>query len=579
VGLWDAWYIDAVLIVHLRRVFVTALVAGCFLAASAAVPPEQDDFSAALEHAAKLSTLGESGMKPFHVKLTTQDLTLHNPDYTASIEIWWAAPDRWRRSVKSPKFSQLAVRNGDKYLESSAADEYLPYWVQELLDAVLTPVPPDFASKAADPGRPGCYEWEDFHATGAEGFSTHDEVCFYPDGTLAHIFAEPLGIEFKQYGNLDSRRVATVVTVLPGDRSDATASMTTMEPLEKWQPSADDPPTSQLFEVTRDTGWASRVRFVSVPDSELVPAETPPRPPMTWPSTYTFPVDGVIAMTAHIDRQGNIRQIPFTISKNQRLNEDAAEQVKSWKFKPYIVEGSPVEVVTTLLVPFHLKYEPLGANGKDFPPISFGEHIAKYHELSDPRAEGGEPFHMSATLTFGGGLQGKYEEIWQAPGHWTKEVDFQGGVLRQSQSGAVPTEKFSGETRWEGDMAAVIAALQDGLPDPRTFQEADWGNSAVPEKNIFPNEPPDGGDPVLIRAARGDVDSNNHPTSGQAYWFDAEGLLRATFENGLTVVNSNYALWKDKKVARTVEIFSGPLPAAIITIDTIEAPSNQRPLS
>jgi len=506
-------------------------------------------------------------------------MTLHNPDYTATIEIWWSAPDKWHRSVKSPKFSQLAIRNGSRYFESNTPDEYLPFWAQELIDSVLAPAPLDIFTKvSANPSRTGCYTWEDFHAQGAERFSTHDEVCFDADGTLTQIFAEPLGINFAKYKKVDSKRVPTSLTVFPGDRSDVTATVTDLEPLEKWQPSRDDPPISQLFDVAKDTGWASRARFILVPDSELVAAETPSRSPMVWPSTYTFPLDGVIAMTVHIDRQGNIREFPSTISKNQRLNQDAAEQVKSWKFKPYIVDRSPVEVVTTLSVPFHLKYEPLGANGKEFPPISFVDHIVKYHQLSDLRAEDGIPFHMSATFTFASGSQGRYDEVWQSPGHWAKEVDFQGALLHQSRSGAAPTEKFSGETRWQSVMSAIIAVLQDRLPDPGTFQEGDWGNSAVPEKNIFPNESPDGGEPVLIRTARGAVNSDNHPTSGQAYWFDAEGLLRANFEDGVTVVNSNYVPWKNKKVARTMQVFSGPQPAVVITIDTIEVPSDQRPI-
>jgi hypothetical protein len=82
--------------------------------------------------------------------------------------------------------------------------------------------------------------------------------------------------------------------------------------------------------------------------------------------------------------------------------------------------------------------------------------------------------------------------------------------------------------------------MQDHLPDLSTFQEADWGNSAVPAGNVYPQRGADASEPVLIRAARGAVDANNHPVSGQAYWFDSDGLLRANFADGATVVNSNF---------------------------------------
>jgi len=121
-------------------------------------------------------------------------------------------------------------------------------------------------------------------------------------------------------------------------------------------------------------------------------------------------------------------------------------------------------------------------------------------------------------------------------------------------------------------MRAVISAMQDRLPDPRTFQEADWGNSAVPSSNVYPSGGGDSSEPVLIRAARGAVDANNHPTSGPAYWFDSDGLLRANFGEGATVVNSAFAPWDLKRVPRRIELFIATAPATVITVNSIEAP-------
>jgi hypothetical protein len=114
--------------------------------------------------------------------------------------------------------------------------------------------------------------------------------------------------------------------------------------------------------------------------------------------------------------------------------------------------------------------------------------------------------------------------------------------------------------------------MQDRLPDSRTFQEGDWGNSAVAETNMYPGKDADSSEPILIRAARGKVDANNHPTSGQAYWFDSEGRLRATFTEGVTVVYSDFAPWNLKQVPRRIEVFFGTTPTAVVTVDSIETP-------
>lgn len=530
----------------------------------------QDEFHAALARAANLSTLAEPNGEPFHLKLVSQDTTLHNPAYTAEIEVWWAAPDKWRRRVKSSSFTQLAIQNGARYFESNPSADYLPYWLHELIEFSVSPVPTT-ASVNPDGDPAGCEHWEDFHGSGEEQFSTYDSVCFAPDGTVGEVIAGPIGISLGNYQWFGNKKIARRLTVWPGDRSDSTATITVLEPLENWQPSLSDPDGAQLFDVSQDTGLATRIRFVSVAESLLLPADDPLRKPLVWPSSYTFPVNGLIAVTVDIDRSGNVRQIPFTISKNQAINEGAVKQISSWKFKPYVVDGAPVQVVTTLLIPYHLKYEPLGANGKEFPPISFVEHIEKSRALSDLRTQGSPPFHLRGTFALTNGQSGTYEETWENPDEWTRQVGLADAILRVTRADGRNSMSVSGDAPSRVTMLVIGAAIQDHLPNPGTFHEGDWGNSAVPETNVYPTNGPDTGEPVLIRAARGSVDPNNHPTSGEAYWFDSKGLLRATFADGIAVVNSHFEPWNKFQVPRRFEIFSGSTLVTVLTVDSIES--------
>jgi len=491
---------------------------------------------------------------------------MRKPEYNAEIEIWWSAPDKWRRNVQSSAFTQTAIQNGARYYESNPVSDYLPYWLYELIERSINPIPvAAFANVSANEDQTGCGNWEVVHGLGNEMFSSYASMCFNADGTARQIFAGPIGLKLTAYQRFGNKLIARQLNVWPGDRSEITATVTTIEPLGKQSSRA-------LFDTPGDTGLASRVRFVSVPESALTPADSPARLPLTWPSSYTFPVNGVIAVGVQIDRAGNVREFPSAISKNQALNAGAVAQIKNWKYKPYVADGSPVEVVTTLVVPFQLKYEPLGANGKEFPPISFGEHIKQYRALSDLRAEGGKPFHLLASFMLSGGQAGKYEESWQSLDGWTRRVDLGGAVLLETRTGGSTITKFDGDSVWRAEMLAIISAMQDRLPESRTFQEGDWGNSAVSETNMYPIKDADSSDHVLIRAARGTVDANNHPTSGQAYWFDSDGRLRATFAERATVVNSNFAEWNPKQVPRRIELFIGTTPTAVITVDSIEAP-------
>lgn len=544
--------------------FVLAL-AGAQLASSTAARGPHDDFHDAVARAAALSTLADPGARPFHLKLTAKDTRIQNSEYNAEIEVWWAAPDKWRRAVKSTAFTQIAIQNGTRYYESNSAD-YLPYWLDELIQSSINPIPvAALASVSADKDQRGCASWEVVHGSGDEVFSSYALMCFNADGTARQIFAAPIGLQLAAYQPFGDKLIARQLSVSPGGGSEITATVTKLESLGKQS-------SRSLFDAPRDTGLASRVRFVSVPESALTPRDSPARTALTWPSSYTFPLDGVIAVGIQIDRDGNVREFPSAISKNQRINARVVEQVKGWKFKPYVADGSPVEVVTTLLVPFQMKYEPLGANGKEFPPISFGGHIKQYRALSDLRAEGGQPFHLRASFTLSGGQTGTYEESWQSREDWTRHVELAGIVLQETRTSGNTVPKFYGDSRQRADMQGVMSAMQDHLPESRTFQEGDWGNSAVSETNVYPNKTADSTEPVLIRAARGNVDANNHPTSGQAYWFDSDGRLRATFTEGATVVYSNFAPWNLKQVPRRIELFTRSAPTAVLTVDSIEAP-------
>lgn len=552
--------------------FVLAL-AGAELTSSSAARGSHDDFHDAVARAAHLSTLAEPGAPPFHLKLAAKDTTMGNPEYNAEIEVWWAARAQWRRSVNSPAFTQIAVQNGTRYYESNSDSDYLPYWLDELIRGSIDPIPvAALANVSADEDRPGCGNWEVVHGSGDEMFSSYASVCFNPYGTARQISTEPIGLQLAAYQRFGNKKIARQLSVWPGDRSEITATVTELEPLQKWLPSRAGTAMSDLFNAPRDTGLASRVRFVSDPESAVTPADSPGRPPLIWPSSYTFPLNGVIAVRVQIDRAGDVREFPSAISKNQAINTGAVAQIKNWKFKPYLADGSPVEVVTTLVVPFQLKYEPLGANGKEFPPISFGEHIKQYRAQSDLRSAGSKPFHLRATFVLSDGQAGRYEETWQSPDAETRRVELGGAVLQETRTGGMTAMKFDRDSPLRAEMLAVISAMQDRLPESRTFQEADWGNSAVPESNVYPANESDSSEPVLIRAARGAVDAKNHPISGQAYWFDSDGRLRATFAEGATVVNSNFAAWNLKQVPRRIGLFIGATPTAVITVDSIEAP-------
>lgn len=64
-------------------------------------------------------------------------------------------------------------------------------------------------------------------------------------------------------------------------------------------------------------------------------------------------IQGDVLLQATIDTKGNIANLN-AVQGDPILVEASIEAVKQWKYKPYILNGEPVEVETTIKIQFHL---------------------------------------------------------------------------------------------------------------------------------------------------------------------------------------------------------------------------------
>jgi protein TonB len=65
-------------------------------------------------------------------------------------------------------------------------------------------------------------------------------------------------------------------------------------------------------------------------------------------------VQGPVVLAAVIGKDGTIQGLHVLSSASPLLNQAALDAVKQWRYKPYILNGEPVEVDTTITVNFTL---------------------------------------------------------------------------------------------------------------------------------------------------------------------------------------------------------------------------------
>src|SRR3954469_14196428 len=93
-----------------------------------------------------------------------------------------------------------------------------------------------------------------------------------------------------------------------------------------------------------------RVRVSSGVQSGLLVRKVPPAYP---PLARQARIQGSVVLQAQISKEGNIENLQL-ISGHPMLAPAAIEAVKQWKYKPYLLNGEPVEVETQVQVNFTL---------------------------------------------------------------------------------------------------------------------------------------------------------------------------------------------------------------------------------
>jgi TonB family protein len=97
-------------------------------------------------------------------------------------------------------------------------------------------------------------------------------------------------------------------------------------------------------------GTPQRVRVSAGVAQAFVLTKVPPQYP---PEAKDAHIQGVVLMNVIVDKEGNVANIQL-ISGHPLLAPAAIDAVKQWKYKPYLLNESPVEVETQVHVNFTL---------------------------------------------------------------------------------------------------------------------------------------------------------------------------------------------------------------------------------
>jgi protein TonB len=70
-------------------------------------------------------------------------------------------------------------------------------------------------------------------------------------------------------------------------------------------------------------------------------------------SALNLKIEGIVELMATIAKTGAISQVKI-LSGDSQLARAASDAVKQWKYKPYLLNGEPVEIQTQVTINFKL---------------------------------------------------------------------------------------------------------------------------------------------------------------------------------------------------------------------------------
>ncbi len=497
----------------------------------------------AVQEAANHSTLAASGRAPFHLLAIASEERQHDPQWNAQIEEWWQSPTLWRREIRSQNFTQTLVVNGTQVYEQDSAT-FFPEWLRNLAVELVDPVPAGeldrirgLHDEIAKPGGGRGQVNASWTIQGSDGKTSKTigaGLAFFNDSGLL-MYGDDINwdFDFHDYKEFHGQQIARTISA---GSPEVTAKISILEDLNG--------PDPKLFSIETPTPSAHQIQSLVIPEMELRKlVVTAPEP--HWPDMSAGALTGAMVMRVVVDREGKVQTIDSFVSDNQGFEQTAREQLKAWRFQPYLEHGVPVQVISTLTFPFSVGK--LSADGKVEHFDSARNDFDRARAIGDLRSPGASPFHMKATFDALGTApltgQGVYEETWLSPTQWRREATLGDTHVIEARNGNDHyLERPAKITPRRID--DVFDGMWGGAPATDPFYEGDWREQYA-----------DIGSAHLLLVVNGPLSPEGRPDAmhSRLFYFDpANGALRLSFQSNRAIIYDNLQPFGSKLASREI---------------------------
>lgn len=507
------------------------------------------------------STLNQPGTKPFHLKATIAPSFERDKDSgrTGEVEIWWLSPYKWRRDIRSSEFHQIEIVTDGKDWQKNEGD-YFPEWLRETAIELISPVPDaeavlqrvkdadarqlHFQTKQGVVSQTNI-DWVTDTGTAEVKNIQRWSIALNPDnGRLLYTYGFGWGSEFKDYEKFHGLMIARTVN---HGTPQVTAKVVILEDL------ASAPET--LFEISKTQQAGAQLQTQLISETDLRKNLETTRP-VSWPPLQDGVLEGNVTSWILVDRDGKVREMDGIVSENSAINDTGRQAIMNLHFKPFILNGAPVQVYSQITLPFKTT-RPSGTDSF----LSAKEYFERGRATGFPAAQPSGGYTLQAEFQLrdkDGQLEkGKYEDTWLSDSQWRREAWLGSSHFARTRSG---------DKRYrlaEGEQAALLEFLfrvLEPIPAIDTFVESDW---RIRRDSV------NGSSAIRLLSGYESPEGKLDPTQARGYWFDDRGLLLKTYFKGVETRRAEFQPFGTTQVARRIDVLKDDKLAILISVTRV----------
>jgi TonB family protein len=320
------------------------------------MPTEPREILAA---AAPFYDLTSPELKPWHLKATYQLYDEKDkPSEQGTYEYWWASPQVYRSTWTKPSATHTDWHTADGNSAHRDTGEQLGFFEERLRSDFLSPLSP---AATLDPTKfrldrnilslgkvkIPCITVNPLMQQPAKiQAAILGSFCFDPQLPILRIIYSfgTVTTEFDHIVNMQNRYLARDVLVFYGERKLLTATVDAITTLAPSDPAFTPSQNATIVKL-------DKVQLGSVVMAGMLLKKQTPIYPQGAKDGH---ISGTVLLQATIGKDGKIHDLRVILSPSPLLSDSAKEAVSHWEYKPYLLNGEPVEVETTVNVIYSL---------------------------------------------------------------------------------------------------------------------------------------------------------------------------------------------------------------------------------